>query len=306
MNNRKAISYFVLAIPCLLFIVVSCSSPIDSPVIPTTTQVQVSASPSLSTLPLQTHTPTISRPLQSPTWTPLSTLSPEDAQDFVEDLLATNAGCKLPCWWGLTPGVTTWQTTERFLNTFATVNTRGDVPQQFMADVFILTLKELEIYPMQSYRFQDGILETIKIDDPGRSSAFNFLEFLNTYGPPSEVWIRTYSEGVREVSPPFEVALFYPDQGIASVFGVEGVVGEDYVRGCPQQGIIPFFGLRSPELEITFNEAADMFRWDPQEFPFRSLNEAAGMEVDSFYSIFSDPLNDTCLETPIDLWTPQY
>jgi hypothetical protein len=175
-----------------------------------------------------------------------------------------------------------------------------------MADVFVLNLKELEIYPWQSYKFQDGIVETIKIDDPGRSPAFSFIEFLNTYGPPDEVWIRTYSEGIREVSPPFEVALFYPHQGIASVFGVEGLVEGDKVRGCPQQGIIPFFGLWSPELEITFNEAADRFGWDRQEFPFRSLNEATGMYVDSFHAIFSDPTNDTCLETPIELWTPQY
>jgi len=102
------------------------------------------------------------------------------------------------------------------------------------------------------------------------------------------------------------VALFYPDQGIVAEYGVEGVVQGDKVRGCPQQGLIPSLGLWSPELKVTFNEAADMFRWDPQEWAFRSLDEATGMEVDSFYGIFSDPINDTCLETPVDLWTPQF
>lgn len=39
--------------------------------------------------------------------TPLST--PDDATLQVIELLETNGGCELPCWWGVTPGITKWE-----------------------------------------------------------------------------------------------------------------------------------------------------------------------------------------------------
>ncbi len=306
-RDQKLFSCFALTTLWFLLLVAGCSVPVDTPVVPTIMYVQPSHTPTAAVTPLATHTPTITPTRQPPTWTPLPTLSPEEAQALVVDLFDNNAGCRLPCWWGLTPGQTTWQTAQRFLEPFARVIYIKDStgPVRY-ANVVIPTPENLSIYPVHDYKIRDGIIEAIEIDDPGRSPAFSFTELLNTYGPPSEVWIRTYREGIRDVSPPFIVALFYPDQGIVAAYGVEGIVQEGKVRGCPQQGLIPSLGLWSPELKVTFNEAADMFRWDPQEWAFRSLDEATGMEVDSFYGIFSDPINDTCLETPVDLWTPQF
>ena len=53
------------------------------------------------------------------TKTILPTLEPTQAILLVEDLLVNNAGCKLPCWWGIIPGTTEWNEAKQFLQTFA-------------------------------------------------------------------------------------------------------------------------------------------------------------------------------------------
>ena len=290
----------------LLLLAAGCSANIEAPPVPTATQLQASLSPSASLETPATATAGAMPTHQVPTLSPAPTLSPDEARDLVRDLLATNAGCRLPCWWGLTPGETTWGIAERFLSSFAAMNLRGDFPRHFVVDIFVPALGDEGIYPWQDYRFRDAILESIKTDDPGPSPTFAFVEFARSYGPPEEVWLRTYSEGVREDPPSFELALFYPDQGIASAFSLEGAALGDTVRGCPQQAHRPFLGLWSPELNVTFNEAADMFGWDREEWAFLPLAEATGMDVEAFYEAFSEPNNTSCLETRADLWTPQY
>jgi hypothetical protein len=172
--------------------------------------------------------------------------------------------------------------------------------------VKIRTPENFEIYPVHDYAIRDGLIESITIDDPGPSPALGFLEFLGTYGGPSEVWIRTYSEGVREDPPSFEVALFYPDQGIVAAFGARARLEGDKVRGCLDQAFRPALGLWSPELQVTFYQAADMFMWDREEWAYLPLEEATGMDAETFFKVFSDPNNTSCLETPANLWTPQF
>jgi hypothetical protein len=52
------------------------------------------------------------------TLTPEPTLSSENAQSLTKKLLITNAGCKPPCWWGLTPGKTSLEEIRSFFSTF--------------------------------------------------------------------------------------------------------------------------------------------------------------------------------------------
>ena len=69
--------------------------------------------------PTRTSTPTATATnIRTPTWTPLATLPAAEAAKFARDLYTNNAGCKLPCWWGATPGETQWNTTDQFLSSF--------------------------------------------------------------------------------------------------------------------------------------------------------------------------------------------
>lgn len=49
---------------------------------------------------------TTTSPNPTPTFTPVATLSIEQEGTLLSSLLANNGGCELPCWWGITPGLT--------------------------------------------------------------------------------------------------------------------------------------------------------------------------------------------------------
>jgi hypothetical protein len=52
-------------------------------------------------------TPKPPTPTVPPSPTLVPTLTADQEQALVLDLLQNNAGCRLPCWWGFTPGKTT-------------------------------------------------------------------------------------------------------------------------------------------------------------------------------------------------------
>jgi hypothetical protein len=65
--------------------------------------------------PRPTNTPTFTPTL---TWTPLPTLPSQQTRAKIEELLETNGGCELPCWWGITPNETAWPETLHFLRPY--------------------------------------------------------------------------------------------------------------------------------------------------------------------------------------------
>jgi hypothetical protein len=40
-------------------------------------------------------------------------MTPEEEDDFLVDMLTPDEDCELPCWWGITPGITTWQDAQQ-------------------------------------------------------------------------------------------------------------------------------------------------------------------------------------------------
>jgi hypothetical protein len=60
--------------------------------------------------------PTVEHP---PTATVRATLTADEEGTLLSTLLLTNAGCELPCWWGLQPGVTTEQEAWELIQAYA-------------------------------------------------------------------------------------------------------------------------------------------------------------------------------------------
>jgi hypothetical protein len=72
------------------------------------TQIPTTQPPTL--VPTQTDSPT-------PSLTPLATLSPDAAQEVVSRLMATNDSCSGLCFWGIYPGISSYDQAVRFLKT---------------------------------------------------------------------------------------------------------------------------------------------------------------------------------------------
>jgi hypothetical protein len=216
-------------------------------------------------------------------------LSPEEAQKLTLDLLKNNGGCRLPCWWGITPGQTTWQEAWAILS-------------PLMADLFIS--------PLEGH-FTFYFSNPLNIQPEGKIAAFlvvreekvesieviinsDLQEFLTSNGVPDQ--IRLFTDGTPGSDPSgfYILALFYPEKGIMALYDGEEQYG-DIMDICPSR--IKTLGtgvyLWSLENEISFEQALELgFVGVPVDY-FFTLEEYSSMTARDFYETYVKPENAT-------------
>jgi hypothetical protein len=324
--NQKFIPIQILLI-CVIIYLVGCKPPpvVLTPIPSVITVSKPTASPTyFQTVTPHTQVPTFMLPstptsipsatptLMPPTWTPLPTLSLGDARNLVANLLENNAGCLLPCWWGIVPGETTWQEAYSMLAPMAIdigdydLPDRPGMPDRRRRSVDVPTPQEVPYASVlfHAYITIDGIVAEIEIYNYDLAPAYFLPAVLNTYGIPDGIWIRTFCCEDRG-SRPFVLDLFYSNQGL--LFEFSGGHSEDMgdtLRVYPQAMDSPFIYLWDPRMEMTCDAATDEFL-DVINLPHPlPLQEAAGMDVETFYNYFSDPNSINYLETPDEIWPP--
>jgi hypothetical protein len=94
-----------------------------------------------------------------------ATLDSEEAQKLVQKLLENNGGCKLPCWWGITPGKTTWAEARQILE-----KTSLSIGGQELGEKFSVNVHAYLPYPYNfanymehSYYIKNGIVDYISV-----------------------------------------------------------------------------------------------------------------------------------------------
>ena len=232
---------------------------------------------------------------------PLPTLTADDAKKLVRKLLEDNAGCHLPCWWGITPGKTTWAEARHFLESFSVyVGETGGVQVPLPAPYSNATFMD------HGYFIKNGIVDYIRIFNFNLAPNYSLPKFLETQGQPSEIWIRTFSQ--EEIGQQnFAFDLFYLDKGILVEYGTATPIKDVAVRGklqnCLRGVDSPFIYLWSPEKnKMSFQDAKQKFL-DTTNLPEpKPLLEATGMDVRTFYETFKNPETDVCIYTPKALW----
>ena len=287
-----------------------------------TTQVKISATftPQLSKSPIISTTPTVSSfplktitPIFIPTMTALPllpTLSQSEAETLIMELLTNNTGCKLPCWWGFTPGQSIWNRAKQYLETFTEVDGpviyEEDHQQKVGYEIrFQVDGKELV--------FGLNVDDNYKISDfsvPPDTSIYKYRldQLLISSGKPKEIWLAPmpYTPGGAW----YYLVLYYPTQGIVVRYGgsatpnikinSQGKATIASLKICP---IGP-----GPELWLVPPNTLDGIKGDSTlgGTAFTDLltpiQIATNMNVDEFYSIFEMGDNSTCFETPSESW----
>jgi len=151
------------------------------------------------TSPTTTATPLPTQPLPtlSPTPTrPLATLGPEEAQVEVAKLMETNANCTGVCFWGIVPGVTSFDQAIQLLTPLAS----GDWddakdPARYHHFLFFYKDKTITVPVMISH--DEGVVQSIHVGyvylpaiaDTKDGAAFKADRILKTYGKPDRVSI---------------------------------------------------------------------------------------------------------------------
>ncbi len=304
--ENKAIGWYGLLI-LLLSTLVACQSESNShtPIItPNETTMPTVTGVPTATDSILTATSTTNTPLTTPSPSPVPTLSLREKEVAILELYQTNANCEYPCWWGIVPGETDWQTAKHFLSTIATMITTGTQSESdpvFVVEVDIPVPEYIDETGNLRHQFvvRDGIIVKIRLDGPWGTTKINTVsEILNNYGLPTEIWLNTWGYTFGNNYYPFSVALFYPELGILVRYSDEHAkLVDGYVTGCPQNNSGTLW-LWAPERELTFIESLGKQRGQHH----KPLEEVSEMDIETFYQTYLDPDTETCIETPAELW----
>lgn len=280
--------------------------------VPTVTSYATAVKHTPTQLLTNTPTPSPIPPTRTPRPTPAPTMAPDEEYAFVSKMLRDNGGCRLPCWWGLMPGVTTWESTRTFFASLGKIIHSGDIlfptytvyfdtPSHFTSDqVYFIKngmLDKIDIYalpPTVDHEYVYGDRQFVKDWE-----AHLLPQLLSIYGIPSEVWL--YVGAADAPWAPFDLVLFYPEQGILVRYEAPAIWGDKVFRLCQYQMKIemwlwsPQYSPERSQWSYWENDLGDLSR-------FRPLETATGMSLTEFVQKMGQPDEQVCLETPQDLW----
>ncbi len=303
----------------LCFLSVKCTVPSLTPT-PVVNLVTSTDIPELSPTrtPTATGTPTppptpISLPsTRMPSPTPAPTMTKNEEHTFVSRMIQDNGGCRLPCWWGFTPGETELQTIRDFFLSRGVMTKLWTLEGSSNYTVYFTDNLSTVI---QNYGGQKGLLDMISLvgNPPVRNEEYvygdpQFTEvwepylppqLLENYGPPEEVFL-----GADLWSPLqfFDLLIFYPQQGFLVQYSGPLTEQGDQLRVCPSHAEI-HLDLWNPGSITRLKDVAGIegYTYSPEDHSLlRSLAEATGMSTTEFIEEMSQPGN--CIETPKEVW----
>ena len=253
-----------------------------TPILPASTQVSPTATP--TPFPLDTPIPTDTMP-------PLPTLLPEAAQNLTLELMMTNGGCELPCWWGLTPGETLRSDAFHFLQTFISFIPYEAKSGNQLGYSFRYQLPGRdENNSNLSFWTSEGIISQIHVGKTGMELKYQLDRLLDTLGKPEEIYFQHFWLGeVGKLE--LHLFLFFHTKGVLAYYLVPTEVTEAIYRSC-FEGVGPELTLWTPNNEV--ETAVDILGERNLE-ELLSIEEA-GMTHESFYETFIDLENHPCLE----------
>jgi len=300
MPARSATPKLIAALLAAGLLLAACAQPpAPGPTLPPAATRQPSATPQ------PTFTPT---PTSTPTLTPMPTLPSDEAQALAMALLKDETDCHLPCWFGVTVGETTWPEANNLFKTFSYLfeysGSEDDPGREFgEMDYFYITIpvpKSMDFHGevTQVFSVEDNIITSIW----GRPG-FILAHLLSTYGKPAEVWVRVNTFG----APPFEVfmSLFYPEKNMLATFirrdapyARSGVIST-CVDAFQEESYNFILDIWSSDHPKSWRSFQPFNSWDTAPPP---LEDAIGMDLDTFYETYKNPDVEPCFEFPDDVW----
>lgn len=270
-----------------------------------------------------THTPTLpSSPALTPTCTATPstvtshpTLTVKEEQAFVKEMLVTNGDCELPCWWGITPRQTTWQEVKERLGLYygPGISRPGGI------HLYEVNYGDL-IYPSPppygyhvhiEFTVQNGKVRSIGVGcsivrdtTPERFPIdwyrYSLDQVLTRHGAPSQIMLEFWPNPPGPYYP-YSLFVFYDQLGILIRYGGSAIPGEPF-RMCPELVEIEHLNLwlQSPGEGPALLELANLDRAELAQL--LTLEEATGMDIQTFYETFKKAGAAVCLESPAAVW----
>ena len=301
----------------LFLFLAGCSSnqPISSTPIPDT---QPSSRPVFTetTLPAtktSTPSPVFTSP---PLWTPLPTFSSTGGEEILQTWIQGTFECLLPCWGGITPGVTSWQEARQIveqLSGFSRVNVSENLSCEFGGcnglawSLYPNTVAEGFFYT----KFPENIVHLIRINiqNEGNAQKINLLrhiglqEVFRWYGLPPIFLLNVETNLVEGRF--MELILVYPERQSIIKYVKRAELVDDKVVNCGQDHQIEFVILDNQEQLMSLDAIANAVETNDIHIDgrYKTVEEATGITPNSLYDAISAS-SDFCISTPVEMWTP--
>ena len=259
----------------------------------------------------QTLVPTsTSKPTPTPTIsiTPTPTGLPDEIiHTWILEKMQNRDDCLFPCWWGITPGKTTWEEANALISPYATeIDIMVENEHRFVAGAFFdwwppEALEKARIYI--GFEVRDGVVSVVVIDGIDTVADYSMPGFLAKYGEPGGIWINAYSpmDPIDNASPrDIAIHIYYPLQGLFLLYQAPiGDVKDGIIRNCIEFG--PAIYLWAPEPDLSYEDAIKRLGLQ-FEFKFLPVTEALGMDIHTFFQKIKDLNDEVCLETSLNVW----
>ncbi|MCP4541055.1 MAG: hypothetical protein GY832_28295 [Chloroflexi bacterium] len=223
-------------------------------------------------------------------------------------MLETNEGCEFPCWWGITPGETSWQDMLTFFRTQGVpMVTRKSDDSTESAN---LTEESAGIWV--SFGGQGNLVQNVFVtgsfvnestdqgivqsSPSGYMARFNLDSVLSTYGVPSQVYLHGGGSGSHGPPGYYYLWLEYAELGILVGYYGYAFGGDTQYAICPEGG-----GVNEIELWLhppgnPFADTMELRRVAFMGWSWKTLEEAVeGMSLENFHSAFAGAEFPGCL-----------
>jgi hypothetical protein len=268
-----------------------------------------------------THKPTITITLAptlrpTATETPIPTLTSDERILQVREWLVTNAGCRLPCWWGIELGRTTLDDLSNFLDRIGAKSSAYEDGGAVLHYAAGFDLEQEHVFNTIAFQEKDEMIIAIVIDAHGFNDSPNFKNvwaafsperIIAEYGAPSRVWVwsrSTVHEGSPGPTMPYSIWFFYDHLEILVRYSGQ-VKYEPIYKMCPvfnEQGNLSDdidMYLQAPEANTPLEDLPTVKNNTNHAI---SLEDAAGISLNEFYELFTRPGIEPCFETPRSIW----
>jgi hypothetical protein len=293
--------------------------PLETTLLPAST---ATSEPSLTPQPTNSSTPTL-----TPTIIP--TLPVEEARTKLLQLLSDNSSCRLPCLWGITPGMSSYKEAQSIFMPLTSISVLTSFRPEGGAIFPVYANGDLDLYTGVGFnvdtQYSNRVVKMIGFIAEAHKplaqggyedifdskffgekvSAYSLPHVLSEQGIPSSVMIETAGGPLtRGGTGGFDILLLYPAQGILVNYRTEMHLTGSKVRGCPPNAYVRM-ELYPPGQPDTFWEGLKQTDWAVKMTGYKPLEEITSMSVQEFYDTFREP-TDKCIETPANLWpTPE-
>lgn len=239
-----------------------------------------------------------------------STVYHADDDARLVNLLTTKNGCDLPCWWGVTPGVTSWREVQQmFLSYGKAIDDFAWASSRAGHQVGIFGRQDP--YPFDhiiwhTFYEENGVVNYLRAtgevfeDSPSRHFAedwrqYSLSQILTRLGTPSHVFLNYYQRGCPDT---YDLGVAYDKLGVLIEYSGAVQRGSGKVIICPRQETTTRINLclMSPTLGIALEQEFKNGCWFSRSAVL--LDEVTKESPAVFYSQYVDPDAQTCLEIP--------